>query len=100
MDRSDVLLLINAEYVADSYGVQRLVKTETSVFCRDVSSVSASEVFEAGKNGINPELRITMFAHDYNGQTILEYKGKRYGIYRYWVNNDDVELYCERKGGV
>jgi hypothetical protein len=76
-------------------------KTETNrqVFCR-VDSVTASEFFEGGRNGLNPEYRMTMFRHDYSGEPIVEYNGQRYSVYRTYIGRDDmIELYVERKGG-
>ena len=41
-----------------------------------------------------------MFAGDYNGERVVEYDGKTYGVYRtYYARTDTVELYVERKGG-
>ena len=65
-----------------------------------VDSVTATEFFEGGRNGLNPEIRVTMTLLDYSGQTILERGGERFGVYRtYRPNNGTVELYAERKGG-
>ena len=74
--------------------------TARQVYC-SVSSVSATEFFEGGRNGLNPEYRITVFFGDYNGETMLEYQGKTYAIYRtYYGKTDNLELYVERKGGI
>lgn len=91
--------LITATYVKDEYGVDR--KTEVSV---DVygyyDSVTGTEVFEGGRNGLNPQFRFVMSDLDYSGQTVLVRDGLRYSIYRtYRPNNGTIELYCERKGG-
>jgi hypothetical protein len=41
-----------------------------------------------------------VFFGDYDGERLLEYNGKRYGIYRtYHGRGDQIELYVERKGG-
>jgi hypothetical protein len=67
--------------------------------CR-VDSVSRNEFVEAGRNGLNPEYVFRVFFGDYGGERIVEYKGKRYGVYRtYHGHNDMMELYAERKGG-
>lgn len=91
--------LITATYAKDEYGVDR--KTEVSV---DVygyyDSVTGTEVFEGGRNGLNPQFRFVMSDLDYSGQTVLARDGLRYSIYRtYRPNNGTIELYCERKGG-
>lgn len=99
MDKSRVLTLIAVTYTTDEIG--QLIPQETSrdVFC-SLSSVSASEWFEAGRAGLNAEHRAVMFAHDYSGEEIAELDGVRYGIYRtYLGRNETIELYLERKAG-
>ena len=99
MDRSSVITLITETWAEDAYGVQQPTETSTTVCC-DVSSVTGTEVAEFGRNGINPELRFTMFRYDYNGERIVEYNGDRYSVYRtYFARNDSIELYCEKRGG-
>ncbi|MEM0531475.1 hypothetical protein WGC32_14235 [Zongyangia sp. HA2173] len=100
MDRSKVLTLIEEAYKPDALG--QLIPTETrrDVYC-NLSSVSASEWFDGGRAGLNPEYRATMFVYDYNGERIAELDGVRYGIYRtYLAQNEFIELYLERKAGV
>lgn len=100
MDRSRVLTLIEEAYKPDALG--QLIPTETrrDVYC-NLSSVSASEWFDGGRAGLNPEYRATMFVYDYNGERIAELDGVRYGIYRtYLAQNEFIELYLERKAGI
>ena len=100
MDRSRVLTLIEEAYKPDALG--QLIPTETrrDVYC-NLSSVSASEWFDGGRAGLNPEYRATMFVYDYNGERIAELDGVRYSIYRtYLAQNEFIELYLERKAGV
>lgn len=99
MDRSDVISLIKNERYQDEYGVWRSRQTSRDVYCQ-IDSVTQNEFFEGGRNGLNPEFRITMFLYDYAGESLLEYDGKQYSIYRtYKRRNDRIELYVERKGG-
>lgn len=99
MDRSDVITLIGETLTQNSYGVWESTETKTDVYCQ-VDSISQSEFFEAGRNGINPQYRFRMFFGDYNNETIVEYRGLRYGVYRtYQGSTDTLELYVERKGG-
>lgn len=99
MDRSDVITLVTETYSQNQYGVQVPTTVSQDVFCQ-VDSVTASEFFEGGRNGLNPSYRFTMFAPDYDDQKTVMYKGKAYGIYRtYLGRNDTIELYAERKGG-
>lgn len=100
MDRSDVIKLISETYTQDEIGQYISQETERTVFC-DVRSVSRSEWFNAGRDGLQPELMFVMFAPDYQGEKIVEYKGSRYGIYRTYVGrNEQIELYAEAKGGL
>ena len=100
MDRSRVLTLIGVTYTVDEIGQQIPEEHPRDVFC-NISSVSASEWFEGGRNGMNPEYRATMFAPDYNGEDVAELDGIRYGIYRtYLGKGETIELYLERKAGI
>ena len=99
MDRSEQITLIRETKTQDSNGVWSIAETKRTVFCQ-VGSITRNEFFEAGRNGLNPEFLFIMFFCDYEGERTVEYKGKRYGIYRtYHGRNDDIELYAERKGG-
>lgn len=123
MDRSETILLISENPVQDENGVWRasdqtywrdergyIIRDEQSdsltfpqnwreVFCQ-VDSVTQSEFFEGGRNGLNPEYRFTLFAEDYQGERTVEYRNHRYGIYRtYQPRTDIIQLYAERKGG-
>lgn len=100
MDRSNAINLIKTDYVIDENGIQRPQETHRRVFV-NVSSVTSSEFFEGGRNGLNPEFRMSMFFGDYQGERECEFNGQRYAIYRtYQTKNDILELYVERQGGV
>jgi hypothetical protein len=65
-----------------------------------VDSITRAEFFEGGRNGLNPEFKFTMFFGDYSGESIVEYQGKTYAVYRTYLRRTDIiELYVERKGG-
>ena len=99
MDRSDVIKLIGMTKTQDAYGVWREVPKPKEVMCQ-VDSVSQTEFYKAGRNGLNPEYRFTMFHADYSGESVVEYKGNTYSVYRTYLRKTDVlELYVERKGG-
>ena len=99
MDRSNVIYLISETYSQNEYGILEKSTDKKKVYCQ-VNSVSASEFFEGGRSGLNPDYRITMFRYDYDGEKLLEYDGEEYSIYRtYITRNDEIELYVERKGG-
>lgn len=99
MDRSNVVTLISETYSADTIGQMIATEKERDVFC-NVRSVSQSEWFQGGQNGLNPEWLVTMFAPDYEGEKLVEFNGVRYGVYRTYVRDDELlELYLERKTG-
>ena len=99
MDRSDVIKLITMTRTQDEYGRWISTPTAKEVMCQ-VESVSQAEFFEGGRSGLNPEFRFTMFFGDYSGESVVEYKGNTYSVYRTYQRKTDVlELYVERKGG-
>ena len=100
MDRSDVVTLVGYTQEQDEFGVWRPTPTERDVYC-SVESVTRAEFFEGGRNGLNPEYKLTMFYADYNGEDTVVYNGIAYGVYRtFHAKTDELELYVERKGGV
>lgn len=99
MDRSDTLQLITVTYEKDSIGQQMAVEQKKNVFCT-VQSISAAEFSRAGQLGLKPDYKFVLFAYDYGGQTLVEYHGARYAVYRtYLAKHEQIELYCERKAG-
>ena len=99
MDRSAVIYLISETWTQNEYGIMQATETRRKVFA-EVRSVTASEWFEGGRNGLNPEYRFTIYRFEYNGEEIAEYNGTRYTIYRtYEARNDALELYAEKRKG-
>lgn len=86
----------------DDTGVWRTSgESSTDVFAQ-VSSINRREFFSAGQSGLQPEHQFTIFAGEYNGESVCVYGGKRYAIYRtYHVPGTDyLELYVQREAGV
>ena len=99
MDRSDTIILLAATKEQNEFGVWEETTTPREVFCQ-TDSVTRAEFFDAGRSGLNPEYRFTLFAGDYNGERDVIYQGKPYAVYRtYHGRTDEIELYVERKGG-
>lgn len=100
MDRSTVIYLLKNDKQQNQYGVWVDSTTERKVFA-EVTSVGQSEWFEGGRQGLNPQYRFRMFAYDYQGESLLIYKGVTYSIYRTYVDRDEIiELYTELKKGI
>lgn len=96
----DILTLLTMIKEQDEYGVWRETFMPREVFCQ-VHSVTRSEFFQAGRNGLNPTFMFTVFQADYEGEEVCSFRGKDYSIYRTYLpaNADYIELYAERKGG-
>lgn len=73
----------------------------TSTVYADMSSVSQTEFFSGGRIGLQPQLKAVIYDFEYNNETIVEFNGKLYSVYRtFFVNGADrVELYLEERGG-
>lgn len=100
MDRSEIITLVSYPRTQDDNGVWRdCAPVETQVYCQ-VDSVTRAEFFEAGRNGLKPEYRFTIFFDEYNGERTVIYNGVAYSVYRtYHARTDVLELYVEKKAG-
>lgn len=99
MDRSTPIYLVSTTYTKDDYGVMIPEETQRLVYT-DVKSVTMTEWFEGGRNGLNPEYRFDMFAPDYQGEEILIYNDVYYRVYRTYLQRTDIiELYAEKRKG-
>ena len=99
MNRSSVAYLVSQSYQQNDYGVMERTEEEKKVYV-NVTSVNSQEWFEGGRNGLNPELRFTMFSYDYSGEQIIKYNDIQYTIYRTYIRKkDEIELYTERRKG-
>ena len=96
----DVLILLTPTQAKNEYGVDEETYTSRQIFCQ-VESVSRAEFFGAGRNGLNPEYKFTVFSGDYCGEPVCKFHGQSYAIYRTFFvpGTDTVELYVERRGG-
>ena len=71
MDRSTPIYLVSESFEEDAYGVLQPTPVKRLVYA-NVTSVTGAEWFEGGRNGLNPEYRVRMFAPDYQGEEIVE----------------------------
>lgn len=95
MDKNEIIKLLTPNIRVTSIG-QRVEDgfTEREVFARK-TSISQSEFFTAGQNGMRADCRFDVYSFEYDGQKNLSHNGIVYTIYRTYVNGDDTELYCE-----
>jgi SPP1 family predicted phage head-tail adaptor len=100
MDASETIKLIKITYEKNEYGVPQKKENPRQVYVQ-VDSVTQSEFFQAGANGLKPEYRFTMFRYDYDNETIVEYNNERYSVYRTYIQRKDIiELYVTKDKGV
>lgn len=100
MDRSNIIYLIGETYTTDEIGQYVPTEIKRAVYC-NVRNISRAEWFEAGRSGLQPSYCLTVFEPDYQGEKIVEYEGRRYGVYRtYRTQNETLEIYVEEKGGI
>lgn len=94
----DVLKLLAFTVTRDKYGVERKTYTERETFCK-LNSVTRNGFAAAGQIGLHPEMVFDVAAVEYNGETEIEFHGKRYSVYRTYrsAGSDYIELYTERK---
>ena len=95
---TDVLTLIAETVTTDDYGREEITETERTVFC-ETFSITQTEFYAAANTELSPEYRFDVFFGDYNGESVVEYQGNRYAVYRTYRNGDYMELYAERKIG-
>lgn len=98
---TDVIAYLLGKTIAMNQLKQEVeVDTRTEIFAQK-ESISQSEFYKGGEAGLKPDFRLITAIIDYNGEREVELDGKKYGIYRTYERNQDyIELYCERKGGV
>ena len=93
-----IITLIAQTFSIDQYGNEVVTTQDTDVFA-EVDSVSQSEFFAAQDTELKPEYKFTVFFGNYNGQSLIEYEGETYSVYRTYRTGDNLELYVERKIG-
>lgn len=94
-------LIKESGYTKDAIGQRIPSETTREIFCEE-KSVGQQEYYNAGQYGLTAELVLVTPAVNYEGERIIDYEGKRYGIYRTYRNpkSDDIELYLAKKGGL
>ena len=99
MNHAYKITLLTSKYTQDAIGQWVKTVEETDVFGY-VSSVTMSEFYQAGLQGLKPEFRMIIWMTEYHDEEELVYNDKVYSIYRTYIRDDGrIELYVtERKG--
>lgn len=91
---NDICNLINLENKQDDIGNWIAKENTKQVFC-EKSSVFQNEFYKAGVLGYKAELKLKLWKSDYNSETVVEFDGTRYDVYRTYINGDFIELYLK-----
>lgn len=100
---TEITLIKPARREQDATGVWRSIgETQRPGILARWDSASRSEFSAAGQVGPRAELRFTINQVEYEGESVCEWNGTRYAVYRdYHVpGTDDLELYVQREVGV
>lgn len=102
MERLTDLNLIKITHEVDSIGQNVETGEATRTLVCTLFSISRQEWATAAQAGLNPECMAYLHdSADYEGETIAEIGGTRYGIYRTYLADDGgIELYLRRNVGV
>lgn len=95
----DYCNLISINSIQDEIG--QFINFESSyiVFCSKLS-ITRAEFNASGQLGHKPDMMLIVDSDSYENERYLEYKDKRYSIYKTFQRADSfTELYCEVKSG-
>ena len=101
MDKTEMITLEKPKLVQNAlkHFVQEGVQ-QRKIFC-SVQNVKRSEWAAAAHKDLKAMYCVTIWADEYQGETVAVLNGVRYGIYRtYQPNAEEMELYLEQKTGV
>lgn len=90
-------VLVQVEIESDTIGNQVEIDVRrTPLFC-DVKSVTRSEFWSAGTNGVAPEITFVVHSYEYSGETRVEFGDQRYRVLRTFKKGlEETELICAR----
>lgn len=93
----DIAILLIPVMRVDEYGNEVKTNQEKQIYCK-VRSTTLREFCQAAQAGLRPSLVLTMQGADYNGEEVIVWRGKVYGIIRsYWKQADEIELTLEER---
>lgn len=96
-----IAYLIKQRITTDEIGQQiETDEKQTPIFI-EVQSVSRSEFYNAGREGLMPEFVFVTAAVNYSGEDTVDFAGQRFTIYRTYRSggSDQIELYVQKKTG-
>jgi len=94
---SDLITLIKTvpptEVTNENGFAEEPIEQSRSIFCNK-KSVGYSEFYKSQQAGYKAELKIDVYAQDYEEETLVEFEGKRYKVLRTYEsrNGEFIEL--------
>lgn len=95
----DILDLIAIEVYKDQLQQEKKREIKRQVYC-DKKSLSQTEFFLAGQQGLIAQHVFIVRLADYNGESIVMYNSIKYNVYRVYEKGEFIELYTNKKVGV
>lgn len=93
-----IATLITQHFSKDNIGQFVASESRADIYVSE-DSITRQEWYQAGRQGLNPDIMLITPRVNYDGQLIVEYRGVRYSVYRTYTNGEDIELYLTKKGG-
>lgn len=96
--KNDVITLVGKTFAKDKYGVMR----ETAHTCNvmaEIKSAGASEWFEGGRMGLNPQYTFVIRRIEYHKEEAVIFENVKYSVYRTYINGDRIELHVQEEKG-
>jgi len=99
MNQAAKISLLSVEYTQDDIGEWIETRSNHDVFAY-VNSVTMSEFYQAGLQGMKPEYRFLIWQTEYNGEELVQYNDITYTVYRTYLRDDGrIELYVAKRKG-
>lgn len=94
----DLIELVSLTFTTDALKQRVPVEIQRSIWAH-IQSVSKSEWFQGGQNGLQPSLVVDTNIANYQNEKTAIVHGKRYTIYRTYFSDqtDTIELYLEEQ---
>ena len=99
MNRYGEITLCKKAFLQDCIGqaIDETLETRT-IQCK-VDSIGRSEWTTAQQGGYEAEALVKVFSASYQGESLAQYNGKTYEIYRTFQDGDQTELYLGTRIG-
>jgi len=96
MRRDQVIYLIPTVPGKNKMGDAIRIPGKPRRILAEKKSIRQSEFYQAAVTDYKPELTFVIWPHEFDGESILEYKGKHYNIFRTFEKDmKNLELICE-----